>query len=301
VVRLENHDPVTRGLSPLSQRAKNLAGVKREEIAKPGTKRAKSPAVASRVGREEHEASPWVIALLETQSPLEGLSIGNARLRLDTNSPRERGFAGHDGIPSAEVLGKWKRNLGSPAQAGIEPGPQALEQRAVGSVPHRITGGVGLQAQIEAHHRKPRSEVSDDKSRKHAVLESPDLASGAPSGAGNPAKAQARRDAGVSELSTEPDQALSRPSTAAIRGAIPRSHRAGALHGALSSDFAADLSRQEGQRAKERASIAGTPALLPRLSLFVGQTGSEWIESGGCEPLLRPLSLFAGHRSALPA
>jgi len=91
-----------------------------------------------------------IVPHLEVEPALQRLGVGYVRLGLDARSPRTRIAAPDLGVPGPKVARDRNRHFRPPAEGGVESSTKAIEQRHLGAIPDRISGGEGAKSQVEA-------------------------------------------------------------------------------------------------------------------------------------------------------
>jgi hypothetical protein len=98
-----------------------------------------------------------------SEPALQVLTVARAYLGLDRAA--ERGVR-DDCVPCSQIARVGQRHLRPPAQVGVEPGAELLEQRSVGSVPNRRAGRKRADRKLESNDRGQTDEILE----RHGVL-----------------------------------------------------------------------------------------------------------------------------------
>ena len=199
---LEDHDPVPLELAALAECRQNSPRVEGQELAESIAGRSQGTSIACGIPDQEDDPS-GIVANLQGQLPLQGLKVDELGLGLDTNAPRLLAPVADDSVPGAEIAFDWEGNLDLPAQVRMKPGSEPLEERDVGSIADRISGRIGLEAELESNDREPGSNIRNDDALQLAVLKSPELRHRGARSAGHIPQAQSGTKPRLPELTSE--------------------------------------------------------------------------------------------------
>jgi hypothetical protein len=224
VVGLEHDDAASARILASPEGAEHGSGVEREELTETFAEGNDRSTIRPGVGEQEDHVTLGIVSDLQREPTLDGLPIRHASLGLDATTPRGGRTPADVRIPGAEVAIDRERDLGSPPQAGMELGPESLEQRKLGSVANRVPGRVRAQGEVKPDDGTPGTELLDRDAVELASLEPQELLVRCAGGAGHDPETQAGSDAGLPMLLAGTTDRLAKASTSTIGGPFSSSH-----------------------------------------------------------------------------
>ncbi len=165
-----------------------------------------------------------IIPGFERQTALEGLGVGDPSLGVDAAPPRFGLRSSDLGVPGTEVTIHRERYLGSPAEARVQAGAEALEKCQLAAISDRVARWKGADAEVEADHGEPGSELLDRDTAKLASLESQHLLVRGASCGGHVPKTQTCCHSGQAMLLPCAPHRFAGTSTPAVGWSFSRSH-----------------------------------------------------------------------------
>ena len=174
-----------------------------------------------------------VIAEFQGEAALEGLAIGDARLRLDSCAPRLRVTSADLRVPRPEVALERERYLGSPAERWMEPRPQSLEERQLCPIPDRIPGGVGADREVQPKDGAIRTEEAEIRILNVTALKSTDPRVRRADCPPHVSLAQAGSNPGKPSVVRHPTHGIPTATSSTIRGSFSTDHQRPSCHEGL--------------------------------------------------------------------
>ena len=166
----------------------------------------------------------WIVADLQLEASLQGLTIRNVRFGLDSDPPSLRRPARHLRVPCPQVALDWQRHFRPPSQRWVKSGPEPLEQGQLSAIADRIAGRIGPNAEVQPNDGAPRPELGDRHALQIPSFESRELLMRCTRGRRDVPKTQASPHSRHSMLLADAPERVPSTSSAAIVGSFSRSH-----------------------------------------------------------------------------
>ena len=184
-----------------------------------------------------------IVADLQLEASLQGLTVGNVRFGLDPESPSFPRRARDLRVPCPQVALDRERHFGPPPQRWMETGPEPLEQGQLSAIADRIARGVGADAQVEPNYRAVRRHEFQGWVTNDAALKSAYLRVGDVDRSGHDSLAEARRGPSLSSIESHSMNGLMTSSPAPVRSSLACRHIGRMVTLRPSPAVAADLER----------------------------------------------------------
>jgi len=166
----------------------------------------------------------WIVADLQLQSSLEGLTVSNVSFGLDPESPSLPRRARHLRVPRSKVALDWQWHFGPPTQRWMKSGPEPLEQGQLSAIADGIARGVGADAQVEPNDRAVGRHKFQRWVTNDAALKSTHLRMGDTDRPGHGSLAEARRGPSLAPIESHSMDGLMTSSPAPVRGSLACRH-----------------------------------------------------------------------------
>ncbi len=221
--------PLPPGSRPASRAlARRCASRAAAAVANQGGSLRSAAAVRAGVRHQEDEVTDGIVSEFQGEPPLQGLAVGDPRLRLDPSPPAVRWRAADLRVPRPEVAIDREWHFRAPAERWVEPRAKPLEKRKLRPVADRIAGRIGADREVKAD--EPRTTPPELRHRtcdpSSPRSNRPELAVRRARRGRDLAQTQARGDAGESVRRSPTRRTRSRQSpSSAIGRAFARSHR----------------------------------------------------------------------------
>jgi hypothetical protein len=166
----------------------------------------------------------WIVADLQLEASLQGLTVRDVRLGLDSDPPSLRRPAGHLPVPCPQVALDREWHLGPPAQRWVKSGPEPLEQGQLSPIADRIAGRIGADAEVQTNDRAVRRHEFQRWVANDAALKSAHLRVGDADRLGHGSLAEARRGPSLSPIDSHSMNGLMTSSPAPVRSSLACRH-----------------------------------------------------------------------------
>ena len=240
----------------------------------------------------------WIVADLQLEASLQGLTVRNVRFGLDSDSPSLSRRARDLRVPGSEVALDRERHFGPPKKGWMEASPEPLEQGQLSAIADRIARRIGADAEVQPNDSAPRPDLGDGHTIQVPSFESRELLMRRTRCSGDVPKAQARRHSRHSMLLADAPERVPGTSSASIVGSLSRSHALDHRRW-LFADGQPLLGPPAGPTGSWGAESGPIQEAQPLLGPPAGPTGGWGAESGpiqGARPLLGPPAGPRGER-----
>jgi hypothetical protein len=199
-----------------------------ELVAKPGTGRGYSHAIALRVRDHQQDRGLTAVAQLERDASDLCLRVRESGFHLDRQGQvgsmaiRE---SSDPAIPGTliRVDGKW--HLGSEHETGCQASPESSEQLQLSGIAQRVRAGIRAEANIETHHGANSGDLVDAGVTKIRTLDPADLRTRQAGATPDDGLREPGCDAGVADLAADATEVGSRQPRATIGRSFTCRHR----------------------------------------------------------------------------
>ena len=185
----------------------------------------------------------WIVADLQPEASLQGLTIRNVRFGLDSDPPSLPGRARHLRVPRPHVALDRQWHFRPPTQRWMKSGPEPLEQGQLSAIADRIARRIGADAQVQPNDREVRRHEFQRWVTNDAALKSAHLRVGDADRFGHGSLAEARRGPSLSPIESHSMNGLMTSSPAPVRSSLACRHIGRMVTLRPSPAVAADLER----------------------------------------------------------
>jgi hypothetical protein len=165
-----------------------------------------------------------IVADLQLETSLQGLTVRNVRFGLDPDPPSIRRRPRYFRVPSPQVALDRERHLGPPPQRGVQSGPESLEQGQLSAISDRIAGGVSTKAEVQPNDRAVARHEFQRWVANDAALEPTHLRVRDADRSGHGSLAEARRGPSLSPVELHSMNGLMTSSPAPVRSSLACRH-----------------------------------------------------------------------------
>jgi len=184
-----------------------------------------------------------IVADLQLQASLQGLTVRNVRFGLDSDPPSLPGRARHLRVPCPQVALDRQRHFRPPTQRWMKSGPEPLEQGQLSAIADRIARRIRANAEVQPDDRAVRRHEFQRWVTNDAALKSTYLRVGDADRFCHRSLAEARRGPSLSPIESHSMNGLMTSSPAPVRSSLACRHIGRMVTLRPSPAVAADLER----------------------------------------------------------